>query len=947
MPEEDCKSTNQSHSFQWKPWLTTCIRAYYNTGTIRIPDECIGSDILLALEYFGVLYSPDQLVFDSFGGYLRVKLWSDYFTHRAKMADWVVQQLVTTPSRHSHAYVTCPNIEQNEFYMTGDKQNKTIRVLDGNLALDKARYGTTPSRAVVHEFFNDDDQEEDSPPKMDHLMRQDFCAFVQASLPGTNVSFSLQQVVCSSDSNKEPVERAILRINLVPKSPTSSTTSPSTTASGVVETSNTVVQPPIANPMGHQVPNATKNANGGNGTPQSAADVSGSTPESAVHVSGSTPQSAANVSGSTPQSAIHAQDAHVAMASGTTPQSAFLFPDNKKTEIARAIVNRRISQEQRQAMNRSFEDRPHDEYTPTSSPLKQSHQWSDEPSIDRPRETLQDSSEFVRSLSQKVIRQTLADMDTIHHGLTSTPSATPSGGPTLRPASETPFDEQGDAGVGSDPRLTEDDIQMCMLPSLPSFENDKDYSRPPTKTQLPFHPKQKSGCKAPVKKLEVIGQITTPQSTPKRLSPPNATNKPAPVPQIDLDNAKPCDGSVMSALSSPFDDATVDDPLDGLDARRPQAQMEVLGGFRTPVDALSLADDKSVRIENQDDDEDEEDEEEEEEEAGVEEEEEVEVEDEEQEQESSRRKKKPTRQSQRQVYVDPDDMSQTGCVGSFLNVICSPLTGGEVNHKKKRAHRRDSDDHSNDDTPETRSETDEDDDEPSGERRRRSSHRHRSKSSEELSGQEMISEIGGMADTLVDGIAASFGSMFGSTKELKRRPASRRSSRRHQYDSASDIMDESTYDPSTLDETDDFGGDETTVEDTVEDMGDIVRIMPRPRERPVGKHDRPPLPMKHRSPSRHASPKGPESSLERIQGILRSKDSSHHSSTRRSANVKRNLELLQAADAPVMNDFGNIGRISVVDSSSSARQRSKSTGRAQDNKKKDNKKGLLGFLRKK
>ena len=34
--------------------------------------------------------------------------------------------------------------------------------------------------------------------------------------------------------------------------------------------------------------------------------------------------------------------------------------------------------------------------------------------------------------------------------------------------------------------------------------------------------------------------------------------------------------------------------------------MEVLGGFRTPVDALSLADDKSVRIENQEEEEEEE-----------------------------------------------------------------------------------------------------------------------------------------------------------------------------------------------------------------------------------------------------------------------------------------------------------------------------------------------------
>ena len=319
---------------------------------------------------------------------------------------------------------------------------------------------------------------------------------------------------------------------------------------------------------------------------------------------------------------------------------------------------------------------------------------------------------------------------------------------------------------------------------------------------------------------------------------------------------------------------------------------------------------------------------------------------EEEEEEPSRIKTRPKRPLQRKVYVDPDDESQSGCVTNFLNVICSPLTGGEENHKKKRAEPRARREHSDDDTPETYSETDEDDEEPSDERRRRSSRRQRRKSSEQMSGQEMINEIGGMADTLVEGIAASFGSMFSSTKDPKRRSASKRNSRRQQYPEDSDELDESTYDPSTLDETYDPGADETTVEETVEDVGDIVRIIPLPRERPVGKHDRPPLPMKHRSP-RRASPKASDNSLERIQEILRSKDTSHHSATRRSANVKRNLELLKSADAPAMNDFGHIGKISVVDSTSSARQRSKTTSRVQD-KRKDNKKaGLLGFLRKK
>lgn len=78
---------------QWKPWLTTSIRAYYNTGTIRIPEDCLGSDILLALEYFGILTSsPDTFVFDSPEALNRIKLWSSYFTHRNAIAEWVISE---------------------------------------------------------------------------------------------------------------------------------------------------------------------------------------------------------------------------------------------------------------------------------------------------------------------------------------------------------------------------------------------------------------------------------------------------------------------------------------------------------------------------------------------------------------------------------------------------------------------------------------------------------------------------------------------------------------------------------------------------------------------------------------------------------------------------------------------------------------------------------------
>ena len=592
----------------------------------------------------------------------------------------------------------------------------------------------------------------------------------------------------------------------------------------------------------------------------------------------------------------------------------------------------------------SFEDRPHDEYTPNTSPQKQAlnMSWVDEPSVDQPRETLNEATDFVRSLSEKIIRQTLADMDTIDKGSKQTPGA--------RPSSLTPFDER--AETESEPHLTEDDIQKCRLPSLPSLELDKDYDRRPTALSFQARPCQEK-YSAAIPKLEVIGQITTPNTTPKAASPiVTPREKPAPVAHVDVVDPKPCDVSVMSALSSPFEETHVH-PLDVVDARRPQSSVE-LSGFRTPVDALSLTDDKSVRIEGQEEDEagsvddDDDDEEEEEEEEELEE--ELEEEEEERQEPPKRKKMKKTKKKKktpRAAYVDPDEDSQTGCVSNFLNAMCSPFLGDESGQKtrsvqKTRSRRRR--DPSDDDTPNTVSETDEEDYD-SGDGRRPSSRRRRN---ERMSSQEMIAEIGGMADTLVDGLTESFTSMFG-LESCKQKSKRRKSSRRSYSCRGDNDDDEESTDPSNDALTADFVADEGTVEDTLgdimDDEGEIVRIIPeaRYREKPVRKHDRPPLPGKFRaSRSGVRSPNSPassENSLERIQQILRNKENNHFSSKRRSENVKRNLELLQTADAPT----GYMGRISVVQST-----RTKTANKNQDNKKRDNtKKGLLGFLRKK
>ena len=214
-PEHDCAASNHSQSLIWNPWLTTCIRAYYNTETIRIPDDCNGSDILLALEYFGIVYSPEQLSFDSFGAYLRVKLWSDYFTHRSKIADWVVQKLLKSHSRHSHSFATCPDPTEGTLAIG----SKRIDILDGGLILDTSKYEEhMPSCRVIYDFFNDDEHPEGGPEKLDALMRDDFRAYVQHSLPGTDILFTLRNVNLQRSGVDIITPRAVLHIEFVSKS---------------------------------------------------------------------------------------------------------------------------------------------------------------------------------------------------------------------------------------------------------------------------------------------------------------------------------------------------------------------------------------------------------------------------------------------------------------------------------------------------------------------------------------------------------------------------------------------------------------------------------------------------------------------------------------------------------------------------------------------------------
>ena len=207
-PEQTMKDYS---SLKWEPWLTTCIRAYYNTGTIRIPDDCLGSEVLLALEFFGILTtSTDPFVFDSYGAYERVKIWSDYFTLRNMIASWVLDDLKGRGDCY-RVWVTSPNaleMVESEFLLQVRADKATV--LSGGLEDN----GIALSCRLVHEMFSEKESDNRLTRETPARLREDFCEHLQRSLPpNALVTFVPDKVVVTKSSGRSTTEtRCVLKI---------------------------------------------------------------------------------------------------------------------------------------------------------------------------------------------------------------------------------------------------------------------------------------------------------------------------------------------------------------------------------------------------------------------------------------------------------------------------------------------------------------------------------------------------------------------------------------------------------------------------------------------------------------------------------------------------------------------------------------------------------------
>ena len=133
-------------TINWSSALRGSIEHFYKTGVISIYNDSSGQDMVLALRFLKLLYTPNQLMFESFGTYLKFKLWSDYVVCRKDIAMWVKNCLVQNYSQHKYMFVTHPVLLTNAtFYCHGQRCEQ----LNGGLQ----RYFTNPSASYTGELL--------------------------------------------------------------------------------------------------------------------------------------------------------------------------------------------------------------------------------------------------------------------------------------------------------------------------------------------------------------------------------------------------------------------------------------------------------------------------------------------------------------------------------------------------------------------------------------------------------------------------------------------------------------------------------------------------------------------------------------------------------------------------------------------------------------------------
>jgi len=200
------KSMREYSKFVWEPWLTKCLRGFYETGSIEIPERCQGPDLLITLEYLRIItVSPNVFIFSSKEPYDRIRSWSSYFTKRRTILDWLIKDYVNTGVA-IRTYTTSTDSKEGSHIL--------LQVKGGEVdILGRNRNDSRLLFKVVHSLFCENDSEKlltrEVPKRIRHDFRDQLLRFLP---PKTRVSFELHRVsVKKSGCNTKEV-RPVLRI---------------------------------------------------------------------------------------------------------------------------------------------------------------------------------------------------------------------------------------------------------------------------------------------------------------------------------------------------------------------------------------------------------------------------------------------------------------------------------------------------------------------------------------------------------------------------------------------------------------------------------------------------------------------------------------------------------------------------------------------------------------
>ena len=128
----------------WTHLLHTTLAPFYSLGRIPVPDIVAGPDILHLLEFFALMYTPSLLDFASYGAYVRVRLWGEYFFQRIQMSQWIMDQLFSSstnmmmsrPKKGIYLVTSPENVTDLGMYYVLKKTGKRCTLFNGGLQVD-------------------------------------------------------------------------------------------------------------------------------------------------------------------------------------------------------------------------------------------------------------------------------------------------------------------------------------------------------------------------------------------------------------------------------------------------------------------------------------------------------------------------------------------------------------------------------------------------------------------------------------------------------------------------------------------------------------------------------------------------------------------------------------------------------------------------------------------